>query len=67
MVRIPRWQSVVTVALSLAALLLIANVPDSGTDSDDFKLNLEMPSVEHYLWMGCRSGRPASKALFFVG
>ena len=42
----PRWLLVVTVALSLAALLLIANLPDSGSDSDNFKFksNLEMPS-----------------------
>ena len=44
----PRWLFVVTVALSLAALLLIANLPDSVSDSDNFKLNLEMPSV--YSW-----------------
>ena len=69
LVRMPRWLLVVTVALSLAALLLIANLPDSGSDSDNFKFksNLEMPSVEHYVWMGCQSGRPAGKALFFAG
>ena len=68
MVRMPRWLLVVTVALSLAALLLIANLPDSGSDSDNFKFksNLEMPSVEHYVWMGCQSGLPAGKALFFA-
>ena len=53
----PRWLLVVTVALSLAGFLLITNLPDSGSDSDNFKLNLETPSVEHYVWMGCQSGR----------
>ena len=67
LVRMPRWLLVVTVALSLATLLLIANLPDSGSDSDNFKLNLEMPSVGNYVWMGCQSGRPAGKALFFAG
>ena len=62
-----RWLLVETVALSLAALLLIANLPDSFSDSDNFNLNLEMPGVEHYVWMGWQSGRPASKALFFAG
>ena len=60
----PRWLLVVTVALSLTALLLIVNLPDSGSDSNNFKLNFEMPSVEHYVWMGCpahgRSARPSS-------
>ena len=55
MVRMPRWLLVVAIALSLAALLLIANLPDSGSNSDNFKLNLEMPSVEHYVWMGCHN------------
>ena len=61
-----RWQLMVTVALSLAALLLIANLPYSGSDADNFKLNLEMPSVERYVWMGCQSGRPSCEALFFA-
>ena len=57
-----RWLLVVTVAISLAALLLIADLPDSSS----VKLNLEMPIVEHYVWMGCQLGRPAGKALFFA-
>ena len=52
-------------ALSLAALLLIANLPYSGSDSDNFKLYLEMPSVERCVRVGCQLGRPASEALFF--
>ena len=55
LVRMPRWLLVVTVALSLAALLLIANLPESISDSDNFKLNLEMQSVEHCVWMRCQS------------
>ena len=51
MTRMPRWHLMVAVALSLAALVLIANdgnLPDSCSDSDNikFKLNLKMPSVE---------------------
>ena len=34
LVRKQRWQSVETVALSLAALLIITNLPDSCSDSD---------------------------------
>ena len=64
LVCMPRWLLVETVALSLAA-----NLPDSCSDSDNLKLNLEMLSVEHYVWMGCpvQSGRPAGKAHFFTG
>ena len=36
----------VTVALSLAALLLITNLPDSCSDSDNSELNYEMESVD---------------------
>ena len=66
----PSLLLVATVALSLAELLLIANdaanLPNSGSDSDNFKLNLEMQRVEHYVCMGCQSGRVAGKALFFA-